>query len=128
MKYERALWFNHTINQTTWSIYVSDPLYDRDLWLNRTLCVGMTIYSSRTILISADAPRKEWSSTLLHELTHAQCRGLSEATVLNVEKRLISALLPHWNPPPLPKEAFKLLRRVRRRNRRRLCRTLAIQE
>jgi hypothetical protein len=121
MSLERSLWFSHKIEKETWKIYVSDPLYERDLWLNSIELHGICLYDSKRILISANAPRAEWSSILLHEIVHARCPGLSEKTVLNVEKRLISALLPHWKPPPYPDAVRKLWRRVRRRTRRNSC-------
>lgn len=125
---QKILWFSHKINKSKWKIFIADPEYETDLWLNKKECVGMCLYEKRYILISACAPKNEWSSILLHEIAHARCRGLSEATVLNVENRLISALLPHWKPPALPVSVDTMLRRVRRRNRRRKCREHSLKD
>ena len=122
MTIRRLLWFSHKINKKTWRIYIVDPEYERDIWKGKNACWGMCLYNYCDILISAEAPKKLWSSILLHEIAHAQCQDLSEATVLNVENRLISVLLPHWKPPPYPKDIDKMILRIRRRTRRRKCR------
>lgn len=125
MGYERSLWFKHEISNQEWNIFISDPLYEKDLWINGKECIGMCLYQKKRILISAMAPRQEWNSILLHELAHAGCKTLSEYTILNIERNLISALLPHWKPPSLTVACLKLLRRVRRRVRRSECRKKA---